>query len=217
MHPAITIDRHLSLVINHLGPVTECAGQRRRHSLVPRSSTGRASVGNPRINCVADEPSSTPADRSRQSRANTRKCGHQPAHQSLLNRRLAALPPALRHRSIVDCPDRCRERIVAFEDFDNEHQNLTLRLHTQKTVTNIMEPTPLPRAAKMFAFMDAAATGAHVGSPTRWWRLPKVDEVDLRPPMRMWEPQHRLSFQNSFGREPYKPCAQERSKGTYWV
>jgi hypothetical protein len=45
-------------------------------------------VGNPRDNCVADEPSSTPAGRSRQPRTNTRKCGSQPAHQSLLNRRL---------------------------------------------------------------------------------------------------------------------------------
>src|ERR671913_500536 len=30
-----------------------------------------------------------PAGRSRQPRANTRECGHQPAHQSLLNRRLS--------------------------------------------------------------------------------------------------------------------------------
>jgi hypothetical protein len=53
-----------------------------------RSAGGRASVGNSRENCVADDVSSTPADRSRQPRTNTRKCGDQPAHQSLLNRRL---------------------------------------------------------------------------------------------------------------------------------
>src|SRR3954451_22174491 len=54
------------------------------------------------MNCVADERSSTPAGRSRQPRTNTRKCGSQPAHQSLLNRRLdgsaaspaQSLPPA---------------------------------------------------------------------------------------------------------------------------
>jgi hypothetical protein len=45
-------------------------------------------VGNPRPNCVADDVSLTPASRSRQPRTNTRKCGDQPAHQSLLNRRL---------------------------------------------------------------------------------------------------------------------------------
>ena len=36
---------------------------------------------------------------------------------------LTALPPALRNRSIVECPDRCRERIVAFKAIDNEHQS----------------------------------------------------------------------------------------------
>ncbi len=45
-------------------------------------------MGNPRPNCVADDVSLTPASRSRQPRTNTRKCGDQPAHQSLLNRRL---------------------------------------------------------------------------------------------------------------------------------
>jgi hypothetical protein len=157
MHPAITIDKRLSLVINHLGPLTECAGQRRRHSLVPRSSTGgRASVGNPRINCVADEPSSTPADRSRQSRANTRKCGHQPAHQSLLNRRLAALPPALRHRSIVDCPDRCRERIVAFKAFDNEHQSFPPLLPDEPGLPPLMATSQ---------FMENLCCGRSTGEP----------------------------------------------------
>jgi hypothetical protein len=64
-------------------------------------------VGNPRMNCVADELSSTPAGRSRQPRTNKRKCGNQPAHQSLLNRRLKVLSPAPRNGFVLTVHPSC--------------------------------------------------------------------------------------------------------------
>lgn len=61
---------------------------------------------------------------------------------------------------------------------------LTSRLQ-KRTGAKIMELKPLPRAEKMPAFIDTAATGAQAHPPATSWRLLKVHEVDLRPPMRM--------------------------------
>jgi hypothetical protein len=102
--------------------------------LLFRRAGGRTSVGNPQANCVADEPSSTPAGRSRQPRTNTRKCGDQPAHQSLLNRRLdgpvssPAQPLCLAspRSSAGDCT-------AAPGIIDNEHQSSRCGLRCRST------------------------------------------------------------------------------------
>jgi hypothetical protein len=52
--------------------------------------------GNPRDKLCGRQPS-TPEGRPRQPRTNTRECGSQPAHQSLLTVVSAALSPALRN------------------------------------------------------------------------------------------------------------------------
>src|SRR3954468_7019484 len=72
--------------------------------------------------------SSTPAGRSRQPRTNTRNCGDQPAHQSLLNRRLdgSASTPA---HALQSAPTRSRQRdgTPASNIVDNEHQSTCAR------------------------------------------------------------------------------------------
>jgi hypothetical protein len=88
-----------------------------------RSAGDRISVGNPRMNCVAGDFSPTPVGRSRQPRTNQRKCGNQPAHQSLLNRRLKVLSPALRNCFILLHPGSPQGRKNRVELIDNEHQN----------------------------------------------------------------------------------------------
>src|SRR3954447_17852658 len=68
--------------------------------------------------------SSTPAGRSRQPRTNTRNCGDQPAHQSLLNRRLDGSASGPAH-ALHSAPTRSRQRdgAPAPNIVDNEHQS----------------------------------------------------------------------------------------------
>src|SRR3954452_22011785 len=65
-----------------------------------------------------------PAGRSRQPRTNTRKCGDQPAHQSLLNRRLDGSASSPAH-ALQSAPTRSRQRDgePASNIVDNEHQS----------------------------------------------------------------------------------------------
>ena len=67
---------------------------------------------------------STPAPRSRKPRTNTRKCGIQPAHQSLQTVVSASLPPALRNSHISSSLRNYRgDRVVTYNGVDNEHQS----------------------------------------------------------------------------------------------
>ncbi len=78
------------------------APSRRRPAQAPdrhtplRIAGGRAPAGEPSGRTVWPTRS-TPAGRPRQPRTNTRECGSQPAHQSLLTVVSAAPPPALRN------------------------------------------------------------------------------------------------------------------------
>ena len=93
--------------------MTQAVAQRRRQGL----------GGEPSKELCGRCPSSTPAGRSRQPRTNTRKCGNQPAHQSLLTVVLTVLSPALRNRCILPNPFVQRDRTPASNIVDNEHQS----------------------------------------------------------------------------------------------
>ena len=93
--------------------MTQAVAQRRRQGL----------GGEPSNELCGRCPSSTPAGRSRQPRTNTRKCGNQPAHQSLHTVVLTVLSPALRNRCILPNPFVQRDRTPASNIVDNEHQS----------------------------------------------------------------------------------------------
>ena len=62
---------------------------------------GRRTEGNPRDPLCGRPP--TPAPRPRQPRDGTGSCGSQPAHQSVIDRRLQLPPPAMRDRGPMLC------------------------------------------------------------------------------------------------------------------
>src|SRR4051794_25615097 len=88
-----------------------------------RRAGGRASVGNPRTNCVADDRHRRPlADRGSPGRTHGTAVTN-PRIRVCSTVVLTALPPAPRNRSISVGPHLCRERAVAFTAFDTEHQS----------------------------------------------------------------------------------------------
>ena len=94
----------------------DAAKNPRRHdqgALALRAGPSYQLGGEPSNELCGRCPSSTPAGRSRQPRTNTRKCGDQPAHQSLLTVVLTVLSPALRSRCILPNPFVQRDRTPA--------------------------------------------------------------------------------------------------------
>ena len=115
--------------------------------------------GNPRDELCGRQPS-TPAGRSRQPRTNTRECGSQSAHQSLLTVVSAALPPALRNSS-------CTARLRGFrggctfmpKQVDDEHQSSCLLAERAGSTAARRRPSARPSSGSAVSSMISTASG----------------------------------------------------------
>jgi hypothetical protein len=71
------------------------------------------------------------------SKTKPRSCGNQPAHESLLNRRLSALPPAVdvvqQHSAWAE--PECRRLLKAL---DGEHESRLLKKSTEKSLVFVL-------------------------------------------------------------------------------